>query len=73
MRLMRIHNIVGRSLTRPQETKEAMTAVDGGAQQRIIVAAEPRTNMVQPVSAPLVEGEWIVVDANLHEDEWTKI
>ena len=56
-----------------EPAKEAMTAVDGGAQQRIIVAAEPRTNMVQPISAPLVEGEWIVVDANLHEDEWTKI
>ena len=66
---MRTHNIIAPSPTRPQETKEAVSAVDGGAQQRIVVAAEPRTNKEQRISAPLVEGEWIAVDVHVNEEE----
>ena len=71
---MRTHNIIAQSPTRPQETKEVVSAVDGGAQQRIVVAAEPRSNKEQRVSAPLVEGEWIAVDVHVNEqDEWTVV
>lgn len=74
MRLMRTHNIIAPSPTRPQETKEAVSPVDGGAQQRIVVAAESRTNKEQRISAPLVEGEWIAVDVHVNEeDEWTVV
>ena len=74
MRLMRTHNIIVPSPTRPQETKEAVSAVDGGAQQCIVVAAEPHTKKEQRISAPLVEGEWIAVDVHVNEeDEWTVV
>lgn len=74
MRLRRTHNIIAQSPTRSQGTKEAVSTIDGGSQQRIVVAAEPRNNKEQRISAPRVEGEWIAVDVHVNEeDEWTVV